>query len=139
MFGTPPRTNLTTVSVFLKNQAIFKRPFCFSRKEKKVRNSWEILSIFTVRMLKDHATKTLPIKAIFENYEIFSQKHQRNFAVSPKIQAFWEFLSNNISWDTFYKIFADKKFLEICWNFSQTIPAVLPKTNFLDVSIIIKQ
>ena len=71
IIGTPPRTNVKSVSVFLKNQAFFKTPFCFSRKEKKVRNSWEILSIFTVRMLKDHTTKTLPIKTILKNMKYF--------------------------------------------------------------------
>ena len=71
MFGTPPRTNLTTVSGFYKNKSFFEKPFGFSRKERKVRTFWDVLSIFTVRIFENHTTRILPVKATLKTMKLF--------------------------------------------------------------------
>ena len=86
--GTPPRTNLTTVSVFQKIKFFFEKPFCFSRKEKKVRKSWENLSIFTVRILENHTTKTLPVKAILKTMKMFPKNTHVILQWAPKFKLF---------------------------------------------------
>ena len=133
MFGTPPRTNLTTVSVFQKIKFFFKKPFGFSRKERKVRTFWEILSFFHRKNVWKSYYKNFSSWSDFENDEILSQKHPCNFAVNPKVQAFWEFLSNNTSWDPFYKNFARKGVFEnLLEFFSKNISSYFPKNPFFE-------
>ena len=86
MLLTPPRTKLTTVSVFQKIKFFFEKPFRFSRKERKVRNSWEILSIFSVRMLKNHTTKTLPVKVILKTMKFFPKNTHVILQCAPKFK-----------------------------------------------------
>ena len=56
---------------FFKKSIFFQKTFGFSRKERKVRTFWEIFSIFTVRMLENHTTKTLLVKAILKTMKFF--------------------------------------------------------------------
>ena len=76
MLGTPPRTNLTTVSDFWKNNYFFEKPFGFSRKEWKVRTFWEVLSIITVRIFENHTTRILPVKATLKKMKFFPKNTQ---------------------------------------------------------------
>ena len=122
---------------FSRKSSFFEKPFCFSRK--KSQNIPEVFIIITVRLFEKHTTKKLPGIVVLKTIKYYPKKHPFNFAESPKIWTFWEFLSNSTVWDAFYMKFVKKASLENCWHFLKKIPAVFPKNQFLNVLRILKQ
>ena len=71
LIGTPPRTNVKSVSVFLKNQAFFKRPFCFSRKEKKLESPEKFWAFLPLECWKIILQKLCQLKRFWKLWNIF--------------------------------------------------------------------
>ena len=103
---------------FLKKFNFFQKTVLFlQEREKKVRNSWEILTIFTVRIFENHTTETLPVEAILKTMKNFPKNTHVNLQSSPKFKRF-ETSQIIIPVETHsMKTLSEKAFLEICWNF----------------------
>ena len=117
----------------LKKIKLFqKTPLFLQEREKKVRNSWEILSIFTVRIFENHTTETLPVEAILKTMKKFPKNTHVNLQSSPKFKLF-ENSQVIIPVETHsIKSLPKKAFLENCWNFFQTISVIFPKNQFFE-------